>query len=556
MSMLLAEATTAVSDKYQGLIWADYVSLSVYFGLMLLMGLYFLRRQKNTEEYFVGSRSMPAWAVGISLFATLLSTISYLAVPGEMIKHGVGVLTGMLSFPMVFLFAGYVIIPIFMRQRITSAYEYLEERFDLPTRLFAVSLFALIRLAWMGLIVFTASFAMVTILGLGVEHTWAVALSLGAIAILYTAMGGIRAVIWTDVVQFIILFGGAIFTIYYVAMTTGTGPAEWWRQATMAAADRAPQPVWSWDPFTRMTLGGIILSQFFWWICTASSDQVAIQRYLSTSSCSAARRSFLVGLVANAVTLGVLALCGIALFSYYRGSLPATPDKVFPHFITHQLPRGVAGLVVAALCAAAMSSLDSGMNSLSTVFTVDFYRRLRKTPLPDVPEAPREDGGQPPPSDTDSPNAAPIVDCATSVHETDRRELGLARWITCLTGCLAVFIAILLSLVPEGKRGNILDVTNQIDSFIIGPLGGLFLTAMFQRRCKGWTAILSALVGMAIGFVMALGHMFTAFGVDALGAPRKCTWMWVMPVTTTLTFVLAAVITWLRCLVASLKTTK
>jgi Na+/proline symporter len=277
----------------------------------------------------------------------------------------------------------------------------------------------------------------------------------------------------------------------------------------------------------------------------------------------------LVGLVASVVTLGVLALVGIALFSYYAGELPATPDKVFPHFITHQLPRGLAGLVVAALFAAAMSSLDSGMNSLSTVVTVDFYRRLRKSPTPpdewealpsgtepspaasaaDDDHRPAQalppEGSPPPPTDIGSGDAAAIVDDSTA-HDTDRRELALARLVTCLTGCVAVFIAILLSCVPEGKRGNILDATNQINSFIIGPLGGLFLIAMFQRRCKGSTAIFSAVVGMGIGFVMALGHMFTAFGVDDNGDPRRWTWMWVMPVTTTLTFLIAVVVTWLR----------
>ena len=539
MCISLAATIPPRADTYSGLSTVDYVTLAVYFVAMLLMGIYFLRRQKDTEEYFVGSRSMPAWAVGISLFATLLSTISYLAVPGEMIKHGVGMLTGMLSYPLVFLLAGYVIIPIFMRQRITSAYEYLEQRFDLKTRLFAATLFALIRLAWMGLVVFTASFAMVKVLGAETKQIWMIALGVGAIAIVYTTMGGIRAVIWTDVLQFIILFGGAIFTICYVAADTGTGPAQWWQQATAAAGDRAPQPFWSWDPFTRITLGGVILSQLFWWICTSCSDQVAIQRYLSTSSGAAARRSFFVNLVAGAVTLGVLALCGIALLSYYRGTLPATPDTVFPHFITHELPRGMAGLVVAALFAAAMSSLDSGMNSLSTVFTVDFYRRLR------TPSQAAEAEQRPPP-DTGSGDTVAIVDHAARASETSRRELALARWITCLTGCLAVFVAIMLSMVPEGRRGNILDVTNQINSFIIGPLGGLFLAAMFLRRCKGWTAILSAVVGMGIGFVMAMGHMFEAFGLDDHGDPRRWTWMWVMPLSTTLTFVLAAVITWLR----------
>jgi len=506
MTLILAEAVATRANKYDGLYGIDYFTLGLYFAVMLLLGYYFSRRQRSTEEYFVAGRNMPSWAVGLSIFATLLSTISYLAVPGEMIKHGVGIIIGMACFPLVFLIAGYVFIPYFMRVRVTSAYEYLEKRFDLPTRLFAASLFTLIRVTWMGVIVFTASVALAKIIGLKPEHTWAMALAVGVIAIVYTTMGGIRAVIWTDVVQFIILFGGVVFAVLYVAIDTGTGPLTWLHEASVGRAEQPAQPLWDWSPFTRVTYIGMIISTFSWWMCTTNSDQVAIQRYFSTPSAAAARGSLAYALIGGFILQAFLALCGVALYSYYQAKLPDTEDQVFPHFITHQLPRGLAGLVVAALFSAAMSSLDSGMNSVSTVVTVDFYRRLRNT----------------------GPNP--------------RTELILAKVVTCIVGSLAVVLCVMLTRVDEEKRGNITDLTNQVNTFIVGGLGGLFLIAMFLRRCSGPAAIGSTILGMGVGFVLALGHWVVDLGTDELGNPLKFSWMWVIPCSAMVTFLAGAII--------------
>ena len=455
----------------------------VYFIGMLAMGFYIGRKQKNVEDYFVAGRSMPWFVVGISIIASLLSTISYLSVPGEMIKNGVGVLAGLLCAPFVFLVVGYLLIPFFMRLRMISAYEFLEDRFDLPTRLFGTTLFILIRLSWMSMIVFTAARAMEEITNIEFEH---LVMGLGIIAIVYTTLGGIRAVIWTDLIQFVILFGGAIYTICHIAIDTGTGPGIWWEHAT--TIKRTPQPIWSWDPYVRVTLIGVIINSFFWWVCTAGSDQVAIQRFLSTKSTAAARRSFGTNLCAQVVLMFCLGLCGIALFSYWHvHQLPAIdPDSAFPTFIAEHIPKGVAGLIVAALLSAAMSSLDSGMNSTSTVVTVDFVRRLRNKAL--------------------SPS----------------RELLLARFITVLVGIVAVALCIALKNIPADRRGNITDMTSQISSYLVGGLGGLFLIAVLLPRCRGTVVIFSSVVGIAIGSYMGMGHYFTQpkFHVTVIEGPH------------------------------------
>jgi Na+/proline symporter len=289
---------------------------------------------------------------------------------------------------------------------------------------------------------------------------------IGAIAIVYTTMGGMRAVIWTDVAQFAILFGGLAFTIGFIFFETGTGPATWFNDVMQA--DREPQPFFAFDPYVRVSLLGMAIYAMFWWTCTAGSDQVAIQRYLTTGSVQGARRSFISNLGADMTIALSLGLTGMALYSYYLGQLPGTPDQAFPHFIAHGLPRGLAGLVVAALFSAAMSSLDSGMHGVATVLTVDFFRRLRKQAL----------------------------DAAA--------ELKLARTITILAGLFAVGFCLYLNTIPEETRGNLFDLTVRISSYITGALGGMFFAAFLRFRCSGRMLILSGFLGMAVGFYLSL----------------------------------------------------
>lgn len=454
-------------DRFEGLEAIDYWAVFFYFVAVLVLGYRFSKQQKSTEEYFMAGRSMPWFLVGLSLFATLLSSVSYLSKPGEIIKNGLGIWGAYMHLPFTIALVILLLIPFFMGKRFTSAYEYLEESYGLKTRLFASILFILRRLLCMGMIVYSASFAMARMTGQ--SFVWIV-LGIGAIAIVYTTMGGMRAVIWTDVAQFFILLAGLLFTIGFVFAETGTGPVTWFHDVMQA--EREPQPFFAFDPYVRVSLGGMAIYTLFWWSCAAGSDQVAIQRYLTTGSVPAARRSFLSSLGADLSVAISLALAGMALYSYYRAQLPGTPDQVFPHFIAHGLPRGLAGLVVAALFAAAMSSLDSGMHGVATVLTVDFFRRLRKKAM----------------------SAA--------------GELKLARVITVCAGMFAVIFCLCLDRIPEETRGNLFDLTVRNSSYITGALGGLFFAAFLRIRCTGGMMIVSAVLGVAVGFYMSLATWF------------------------------------------------
>ncbi|MFT4556184.1 MAG: SSS family solute:Na+ symporter, partial [Planctomycetaceae bacterium] len=505
-----------LAESSGGLSTLDGVVLGLYLAAMLVMGYRIARKNTSTEDFFVGGRDLPAWAVGISLIASLLSTITYLGMPGEMFRTGIGFLTRQLGLPLVLLIVWYVWLPFFTRLRLTSAYEYLERRFDYRTRAIAAVFCICLLLGWIAVVVLTASSAMVEIANLRLDWFFssdsedadmhAMIVGIGLFSILYTTLGGLRAVVWTDVVQFFVLLGGAIFTIGTVAWTTGTGPSDW---IAFSSQYKHEQVEWfDWDVGNRSTIFSIAIGMVFWTACTHGANQVALQRYFSVRDEAAARRSFLVNAMAS-VGLGILlAVVGVSLMYFVlgdhdhgtgmketRGSLlldveHATPeemvdmkkkrttaqDRVFPQFIRMYLPSGLRGLVIAALFAAAMSTIDSGANSISTIVTIDFIRPLRREAL------------------------------------TTRGELKLARILTACMGLIVVATTIGLHHLSKGT--NIIDLCQKGFNCFLGPLGGLFVLAMFSRKATPLTVIPAVLVGEAIGICASYSKVWFDFNIS------------------------------------------
>lgn len=472
--------TQTVLAQNRGLGWPDWTVIGLYGGFMIGVGWFYSRRQTSTEEYFLGSRRMKPFAIGISTFATLLSTISYLASPGEMIKHGPVVLSGLLAGPIIFGVVGYALIPFLVKLRISSAYEILGNRLGAQVRLLGSSIFILTRLIWMALLIYLAAKAMVTMLGWRMSTIPYVVIVAGLVAVAYTVLGGLRAVVITDVFQFFILLGGALLTIFFVSVKLG-GVGAWW--PTEWAQNWDDQPFFSWDPAVRATVVGAIVANFTWWTCTAGSDQVVIQRYLATRDAITARRSFLINICADAVVGILLAIVGFAVLGFFRtnpqclpegGSLVKGADYLFPHYIANYLPVGIAGLVVAAMFAAAMSSLDSGINSIVSVVTNDFILRFRK---------------------------------ATG---TERHVVKLAKYLVLGIGIVIVLISSMIGKVP----GNIMEVTTKTNGLFVGPLFGLFFMALFVPFANQ----LGAFFGAIYGFVTAaiIGYWDVMTGNPAL----------------------------------------
>lgn len=474
-----------------GLQAADYVVIVLYFLGMIAIGAYFSGKQKSSEDYFVAGRSMPWVAVGLSLFSALLSTISYLAIPGETIHQGFAYCLGLLHIPISYSVIYFVLIPFFMRLRVVSAYEYLERRFSPAVRSLGAGLFMLYCLGWMATVVLTCSVGLTQMTG---WPLWIVLVCNGIVSTVYTCLGGIKAVIWTDVVQALLMLGGGILTLVFVGYSTGTTPADWWHDAQ--GVGRLDFPWFSLDPSVRKTVFWIALNMCAWMICTHAGNQVALQRYFTMSTPGEARRMLFVKMTAEVLMTLLLVATGFALLAFYlrRAELlppelsltnKAQADRVFPHFIAHQLPPALAGGVVAALFAAAMSTISSGVNSMAAVFTVDFLRPKR------------------------------------SELATGPEQIRLGYWFSAVSGLLITGIAWGLTLLPGSF--NFVDLMQKAFNFLLGPLGSLFFVGMFLPRCSARSVIPATVVGLGVGVLTAyweqfFGSPFSPFWVIASAA--------------------------------------
>lgn len=485
-----------VENNQGGLTFIDVTVIVVYLLIMLYMGLKIARKQRSTEDFFVGGRDLPAWAVGISLFASVMSTILYLGQPGEMFRTGLSFLTRNLPLPLILIVVCFVWIPFFMRLRLTSAYEYLERRFNYSVRALAAIFCLLLIFGWISVVVLTASMALVEITRIEAilpfindadSAVYATILGVGAFSIFYTTLGGIRAVIWTDVIQFFVLLIGALFTMGAVAWMTSSNVGDW---VEVSQTYKHEEVQWfDWDVRNRSTVFSISLSLFMWMVCTHGANQMAMQRYFTVRNVKAARISYVISAVA-ALALGViLAGVGISLMYFIQQyDLPASAgilsdirsvrnvaqDSVFPQFISIYMPSGLRGLVVAALFAAAMSTIDSGANSASTILTVDFIRRFD----------PKSEAGQ--------------------------LELKRARIMTACMGVLVVGYTIALYELSKGS--DIISLAQKGFNCFLGPLGALFVLGMFVKKATPIAVIPAFILGEIVG--VSASYSTELFDVD------------------------------------------
>ena len=459
------------------LVALDWAVIALYALGMLSVGWYYSRRTKTREDYLLGGRRMRPWSVGVSLFASLISTISYLAWPGEMIKNGPMMLGAILAYPLIAWVVGWFMIPFIMRLKVTSAYEILELRLGSGVRTLGSLLFLSLRLLWMSVIIYaTTSKVLVPLLGLDPMATPLVCVTLGAITVMYTAMGGLRAVVLTDVIQSAILFGSAIITVVVATIAVG-GVDAWWPSQW---APHWQEPVYGYDPNARVTLFGAALAMFTWYVCTSGSDQIAIQRYLATRDAKAARTVLSISLVADALVQLILAGVGFALLAYFRArpqllgdgqTIISDADKLFPQFIVVGLPVGLSGLVVAGLLAAAMSALSAGVNSTCSVITVDFLDRFGKR-----------------------------RSAATEASGVRRVKV-----VSVMVGALVVCLSLFVNMV----HGNLLEICYKVVNLLTAPLFGLFFMAMFVRWATGFGTLVGAACGVATAIAICYWKEFT-----------------------------------------------
>ena len=437
----------------------DVAVLVGYVAVVVGIGILAERRQRNRDDFFLGGRALPWPLVGVSILATAFSATSLLGGPGGAFTHGLLWLQLQIGDLLGVALVVWLLVPALRGKNLTTAYEFLEERFDVRVRVLASVLFQLQVVLRAGVLVYGPALALSTLTGWSLEAT---IVGVGILATLYTVMGGITAVVWTDALQLVVIVAGLAGCVWTVAADLAATGHDGLGHALRVAAEAgrtqvvdAGQPLTSPRSFLGAVFGYGLLA-----LAVSGTNQQTVQRYLSCRSVADARRAawlgWAVGLFVTCATLFV----GVALYGFYHSGSFGLPDglaadAVLPHFVATRLAPGVAGLLVAAILAAAMSSLDSALSSLATATSVDLLR--------------------------------PIGD--------DRAALRRARLVTVAWGVVAILAALLLA-----GRGTLLALGVRVMGWFAGPVLALFLLALLRRP----PAARAALVGGATGFAVVL----------------------------------------------------
>ncbi|VXC19331.1 Sodium:solute symporter [Luteimonas sp. 9C] len=461
--------------------WLDWLVIVVYLAAMLGIGGYFyLRDQKGSEaEFFMGGRSIPFWAAGVSLYATNTSSISFIAIPAKAYETNWQYLTNNLVAVLGLMFVAVWIVPLLRRLDLMSVFSYLETRFHPAIRMLASALAILMQIgSRLSVILFLPALAIATITGIDV--VWSI-LIMGVFTIIYTVMGGMRAVVWTDFVQVFVKMGGAIFAIGFIFYSLGSD-FDAVREAVVLD-EKTKLLDFSFD-LTKATVWGFIFLVVFDVVLTFPKDQVLMQRTLATKSDKEAGRSIWVFAAIMIPGGFVFYSIGTALWMYYRQNPerldPLLPiDATFPLFIAAELPVGVTGLIIAGIFAAAMSTLSSIINSVATLLSVDFYDRLAKAP-------------------------------------TERGSVRFAEWMTVVVGLVGIGLALLLS---RFDIHSLFDVSIELAGLLGGGFAGAYTLGMFTRRANSpgvAIGVASAIVLTTLAWWFDLVHPYFYLGISIM----------------------------------------
>ena len=459
-----------------GLGWLDWGIVGIYFTAMVWLGARFGRRQENADRYFLGTRKTPGWAVGMSMFATIISSWAFLALPAKAFQSDLRYLMAISAIPLAAWIAVRWIVPMFRQKIRLSAYEFLERRFGTGARIYGNLAFLVVHFGKMAAILYLLCLAIAEMTGWNIFVLIAV---VGVSTVIYTFFGGIEGVVWTDVVQgFLLLFAGAAAAAFILYKAPGGGSAVL-ETAWTAGKFKLVSADFAWD---RMSTVMLVFFGLSFYLQKYVADQTVVQRYLLAPSNGKAGRALWIssGLVMFvwALFMGV----GVLLWGYYQLSpelLPtavrAAPDKVFPYFIGHEMPPGIPGLMLAGLLAATMSTLSSDLNSLSAVIFDDYYRKLR-----------------------------PLAD--------EARTLQFSRLVVLVAGFLGVLLAMAMTQIH-----SMADAAFDFVSLVGGGVLGMYLLGLFVPKANAR----GLYIGLGFGIVFILWAHFCGPGKNMLpGLPR------------------------------------
>jgi solute:Na+ symporter, SSS family len=368
----------------------DLLVIGLYFAAMVAVGWWFSRRVRTTEGYFVGNRSYPGWVAGVSLFGAQISSITFVAYPADAFKTAWLRYLICLTLPVSVFIATRYLLPFFRRGNVTSLFEYLEARFGPRTRVYGAGVFLLSQCIRISMIQYLVALLMNSLTG------WSVPMCLllgGAVTAYYTIVGGLEAVIWTDVVQSVILTAGGLLILGTIVWKLPCGLRQLfstaaangkWLIGELGADGRINAIPWGFA-LTRKTFAMLLAVGVIQWLTDYVTNQEVVQRYCAAKSAKDAHRAMWICCWSCLPTWGYFMLVGTGLYVFYQAfPNPAAAEMlsgarkaegIVPLFVTTQLGPGFTGLVVAAVLAAAMSSMSSAMNSMSSVAITDLYKR-------------------------------------------------------------------------------------------------------------------------------------------------------------------------------------
>ena len=469
--------------------WIDYTVAAVYLTTLVIVGSLFVKGQHSINDFFLAGRSMGGLVVAISILAAFFSGISYLGAPAEVYKNGLAFFWVMLAFFIATPFTTLFLMPFFYRARFLTAYHYLEERFSLPVRLLASGLFILRVSLWLGGAVYAPALALKQATGLPL---WISILATGILTTFYTTLGGMKAVIWTDVIQFFVLFGGQALIVVAALVKI---PGGWSEIAQVAAANGQPLPLATLDPSVRITWPGVLLAAALLLLVQMATDQVAVQRYMTARDLRTARRALWLKLAATLPVLALFYGTGVVLRAFYNHApdplatkLISSADQILPYFVVNELPCGLPGVLIAAILGASMSTCSAGLNSLASATMVDFQQRLSRGP-----------------------------------KSSDAQQLRQARLWTVAYGALVIGLAYVVS-----RLGTLVEATNTIIGMIGGPLLGLFITGIFIKRVNASAALCGCVVGFAACIVTKLCTETSFLWFTFIGTAVTCLVAWLL----------------------------
>ncbi len=439
----------------------DYGVIAFYFLILAGMGVYFATRQHSVQDYFKGGNRIPWWAAGLSIFGTGLSAITFMAIPAKTYATDWAYFfLGLTIFGVAPLIAAFF-VPFYRKLDLTSAYEYLEQRFNLLIRVIGSLSFILFQIGRMGIVLYLPALALNVVSGVDIFLSIGL---MGLISLLYTLLGGIEAVIWTDVMQVIVLMGGAVLSLVMMALSVDGGLPG----IVEIGVESAKFNLVNLDLTLREpTLWVVLIGGLFINLTTYGTDQTIVQRYLTTRDVATAKRTVWTNAWLSLVSTGLFFFLGTALFAFYHefpqqlSPTLSNTDAIFPWYIVSQLPSGISGLLIAGIFAAAMSSLSSSMNSVATAYSTDIHFRFQ--------------------------------------FKMGGSQLAIARWATLVAGIAGTLFAILMA---TSDIQSLWDEFQKVLGLILGSLGGLFLLGMLTKRANSSGALIGIIGSVIVQYIV------------------------------------------------------